>query len=144
MTQKTPTKILIVDDEPSICDLFSRWLTGEGYECVTAADVDEGWKLLTENGISLILLDIMMPEQPGVILLHKIREKHLDVAIIMVTSMDATGFAEETLELGAYAYISKPCDQDVIVLNVASALKRREQIRALKDQLQELKSSRGE
>ncbi len=140
MAPETPTKILIVDDEPAIRDILSRWLANEGYECVTAANVDEGWKLLTENGISLILLDIMMPEQPGVILLHKIREKHLDVAIIMVTSMDAAGFAEETLELGAYAYISKPCDQDVIVLNVGSALKRREEIKALKDQLQELKS----
>ena len=140
MTQKTPTKILIVDDERSICDILSKWLTGEGYQCVTAANVEEGWKLLAENGFSLVLLDIMMPEKPGVVLLHKIREKHLDVAIIMVTGLDAAGFAKETLELGAYAYISKPCNQDVIALNVASALKHREQIKALKDQLQELKS----
>lgn len=83
-----------------------------------------------------------MPGQPGVVLLYKIKEAHLDVAVIMATGMDTGGFANETLELGAYAYVCKPFNRDVIVLNVVSALQDREQIKALKDQLQELKSGK--
>ena len=142
------TKILIVDDEHYICDIVSRWLEDEGYECVSAANVDEAWKILEDDTFSLILLDIMMPEKAGVVLLHKIREKHMDVAVIMISGLDP-GVAKETLALGAHTFLTKPFDQVDIVINVASALKRREEMlqardrqKFLEEEIRELKRGR--
>ena len=132
MQESQSTKILIVDDEHYICDIVSRWLGDEGYECVSAANVDEAWKILEEDTFSLMLLDIMMPEKAGVVLLYKIREKHMDVAVIMISGMEP-GIAKETLELGAYTFLTKPFDRVDVVINVASALKRREEMLQARD-----------
>ena len=148
MTEKTATKILIVDDEFYIRDILSQWLTEEGYKCVTAGDVDEACKLLTENSFSLALLDLMMPEKPGTVILHRLREDHPQVAVLMVTALDDPGISAESHRLGAYGYITKPFDRDEIVGNVASALRRREEAlqageshKRLEQELRELKSS---
>lgn len=147
MTLKTATKILIVDDEFYIRDILSQWLTEEGYECVTAGNVDEACKLLTENSFSLALLDMMMPEKPGTVILHRLREDHPQVAVLMVTALDDPGISAETHRLGAYGYITKPFDRDEIVGNIASALRRREEMlqagesqKRLEQELRELKS----
>ena len=142
------TKILIVDDEHYICDIVSRWLEDEGYECVSAANVDEAWKTLEEDTFSLMLLDIILPEMAGIVLLHKIREKHMDVAVIMISGMEP-GIAKDTLELGAYTFLTKPFDRVDVVINVASALKRREEMlqardrtKFLEEEIRELKRGR--
>jgi len=132
MQETQSTKILIVDDEHYIRDIVSRWLKDEGYECVSAANVDEAWKILEEDTFSLMLLDIMMPDKAGVVLLYKIREKHMDIAVIMISGLDP-GIAKDTLELGAYTYLTKPFDQVDVVINVASALKRREEMLQARD-----------
>lgn len=144
------TKILIVDDEHYICDIVSRWLEDEGYECVSAANVDEAWKILEDDTFSLILLDIMMPEKAGVVLLHQIREKHMDVAVIMISGLEPDGTAKETLELGADTYLTKPFDRVDVVINVASALKRREEVlqardrqKSLEEEIRELKRGKS-
>jgi DNA-binding response OmpR family regulator len=150
MQDSQSTQILIVDDEPHICDLVSRWLQDKGYECVTAANVDEAWKLLQEDTFSLILLDIMMPEKAGVVLLHKMRERHMDVAVVMISGMDPEGMAEHTLEFGAHTYLPKPFDKVDIVVNVASALKRREEMliareheKQLENEIRKLKAEKA-
>ena len=119
-------KILIVDDEPSIGEVLSRWLKKEGYECRTAANVDEACKVLEEESFSLILLDLMMPEKPGEVLLHFVRERYPNIAVVMATAIDDQGTALDLLRKGAFGYVIKPLDQRNIVVNVASALQRRE------------------
>ena len=143
------TKILIVDDEHYIRDIVSRWLEDEGYQCVSAANVDEAWKTLEEDTFSLMLLDIILPEKAGIVLLHKIREKHMDVAVIMISGMEP-GIAKDTLKLGAYTYLTKPFDQVDVVINVASALKRREDMlqardhqKLLEEEIRELKRGKS-
>ncbi len=150
MQDSQSTKILIVDDEPFIRDIVSRWLQDEGHECVSAANVAEAWKLLEKDTFSLMLLDIMMPEQAGIVLLHRMREKLMDVAVVMISGMDPEGMAEHTLEFGAHTYLPKPFDKVDIVINVASALKRREEMlqvrnrqKRLEDEIRELKSEKG-
>ncbi len=149
MPESQSTKILIVDDEHYICDIVSRWLEDEGYQCVSAANVDEAWKTLEEDTFSLMLLDIILPEKAGIVLLHKIREKHMDVAVIMISGMEP-GVAKETLELGAHTFLTKPFDRVDVVINVASALKCREEMLQARDrqtfleeEIRELKSEKG-
>ena len=150
MQETQSTKILVVDDEPHIRDIVSRWLQPEGYECVTAANVDEAWKILEENTFSLMLLDIRMPEKSGIVLLHRMREKHMDVAVIMISGVEP-GIAKDTLELGACMCLTKPFDKVDVVINVASALKRRKEMlkvrdcqKRLEEEIRELKFGKGE
>ena len=138
MTDSQPVKILIVDDEPPICDILSRWLEAEGYHCVSAANVEEAWKRLEEESFSLLLLDIMMPEKPGVVLLEMAREQHPEVAVIMVTGLDERNTAIDILRRGAYGYIMKPFDRDEIIINVANALQRRKAMLLARDYQQRL------
>lgn len=128
MTQTTPNEVLIVDDEPYIRNILSRFLTDAGHRCVTAANVDEGLKLLGANNISLILLDLMMPKKSGVAMLHKVREQCPDVVVLVVSALDRQKLAAGLIELGAYGYITKPFDKDEIVNSVSSALRHREDV----------------
>lgn len=118
-------KILVVDDEPNICDLLSRWLTSEGYECTTALSGQAALDYLQSDEFHLVVSDIMMPGMSGVDLLTVIKPLFPDVAVIMVTAVDDRNTAILTLELGAYGYIIKPFDRNEILINVANALERR-------------------
>jgi putative two-component system response regulator len=118
-------KILVVDDEPNICDLLSRWLTSEGYECMTALSGQAALDYLQSDEFHLVVSDIMMPGMSGVDLLTVIKPLFPEVAVIMVTAVDDRNTAILTLELGAYGYIIKPFDRNEILINVANALERR-------------------
>ncbi|MFH0965065.1 MAG: HD domain-containing phosphohydrolase [Planctomycetota bacterium] len=124
MAPQNAVKILIVDDEPYIREILSRWLGAEGHECHTAATVDEGWDLLEKNGFSLIVTDIMMPGKSGIQLLTMAREHHSDVPVVMVTGVDDRKTAIRALELGAYGYVIKPFEQNEVVISVVNALER--------------------
>ncbi len=101
-------KILIVDDERPIREMLRKFLSKKGYEVF---DVDNGLdalKMIDENKPHVVLLDIRMPETDGVEILKRIKEKHKDVGVIMITAVSETAIAEKCMELGAFDYITKP------------------------------------
>ncbi len=100
--EKHDVRILVVDDEPYICDLLSRWLTADGYRCESAYSGHDAVKTLESEDFHLVVSDIMMPECPEIDLLTIIRSLFSDVAVIMVTGVDDRKTAIMTLELGAY------------------------------------------
>ena len=125
MTAHDQERILIVDDEPHVCEILSEMLTRDGYECLTAAGGEEACKLLEGTGVSLLLADIIMPGMSGLELLQVVRERFPDTAVIMVTAVDDRDTAVETLELGAYGYLIKPLRRNEVLISVAHALDRR-------------------
>jgi putative two-component system response regulator len=118
-------KILVVDDDPFISRVLSRWLTREGFECATAARTGEALGLLEQESFALVVADITMPGRSGMELLTLTRERYPDVAVIMATAVDDRDTAIRALELGAYGYVIKPLDQNEVIINVANALERR-------------------
>jgi putative two-component system response regulator len=118
-------RILIVDDDQSICDLISRWLTSEGYFCATAATGEAATGFLEKTEFHLVLADIIMPGMSGVDLLTYIKSRSPDTAVILVTGVDDRKTASMTFEVGAWGYILKPFDFHDVILNVANALERR-------------------
>jgi len=118
-------KILIVDDEPYIRRILSRWLGEEGYECVGAPDAETASEILESDSFGLLISDIKMPDKSGIDLLIKTKQEHSDLAVLMVTAVDDRNLALETLHLGAYGYLVKPFDKNEIIINVANALERR-------------------
>ena len=85
--------ILIVDDEPAIRTLLTRWLRDAGYECLQAESAADAVELLASREISLITLDINMPGGSGLHLLDGISKQHPDTAVIMLTGERDTDVA---------------------------------------------------
>jgi len=117
--------ILIVDDEPFVCEIVSRWLDAEGYNCRVATSAEEAWQMVQTGGFDLLVLDINMPGESGVELLARARQRFPDVAAIMLTAVDDREVAIRTLQLGAYGYVIKPFERNELVIHVVGALERR-------------------
>jgi putative two-component system response regulator len=124
--RETEGTILIVDDEPNVCQILVRWLAPAGYKCLTAHDGYAALEILHRSEISLVISDIMMPGMSGVELLQTIRKDYPDTAVLMVTAIDDRRTGILTLELGAYGYIVKPFDRNEILIGVANAMDRRD------------------
>jgi len=121
----TRDRILVVDDEPFVADIISRWLRAEGYECERASNGWEALEALRGGGFALVVTDIMMPGMSGVELLEQVRLSHPGTAVIMLTGVDDRETATRAVELGAYGYVIKPFERNEILIEVAGALKRR-------------------
>jgi putative two-component system response regulator len=118
-------RILIVDDEEPIRRSLVRLLTKAGYECTTAADAGEARSLLGMQSFDLMLCDVTMPGESGFSLLTHAHEDYPDMAVIMVTAIDSPSSAEPATRHGAYGYIVKPFDTNVILIHVVGALRQR-------------------
>lgn len=118
-------RILIVDDEPYIREILSRWLVDEGYDCEQAADTDAALDALSRSDLQLMISDIRMPGRSGLELLDETRKRFPDLAVIMLTAVDDRGTAIRTLEAGAYGYVIKPFDRNELLISVVNAMERR-------------------
>ena len=86
-------RILVVDDELDIRELFAAGLSQQGFECLMAADADQASNILAKEDVDLVLFDIMMLGKSGMELLSEIVDEHPQVAVIMVSAVGdiATG-----------------------------------------------------
>lgn len=116
-------KILIIEDEKTICQELTELLTNESYEAEYLEQFDNAKNDILEKNADLLLLDINIPGINGEMLLREIR-KTSDVPIIMVTSR--TGETDEVLSMsyGADDYITKPYNPTILLLRIAAILKR--------------------
>jgi two-component system alkaline phosphatase synthesis response regulator PhoP len=117
------TKILVVDDEPSIINLVSAYLKPEGYEVYTAADGNAGLKAARVFKPDLIILDLMLPGIDGIELLSRLRRES-DVYVIMLTARTDETDKIVGLSVGADDYVTKPFSPRELVARVKAALRR--------------------
>jgi len=117
-------KIMVVDDDPFVRELLSTILEGSGYRIVTAENgLDALDKYRNDPTIDLIVSDVNMPEMDGIQLIKTLREQHLDVPIIMVTSVSSISVAVDALSSGAIDYVLKDEGiQETINITVKRAL----------------------
>jgi DNA-binding response OmpR family regulator len=101
-------RILVVDDEPDSVELLQEFLTGKGYEVVTASSGEEALRKVKEERPHLMLLDVRMPGMNGLDVLRKVREFDQEVGVIMVTAVNEEDTGRDALKLGAFDYIVKP------------------------------------
>lgn len=126
MTVSQRHRILIVDDEEPIRGLIENIVNREGFESVTASNVDEALAILEKERFSLLISDINMPGKTGLDLLLNINRIDENLAVIMATAVDDRNVAVRTLEMGAYGYIIKPFGRNELLISIANALRRRE------------------
>lgn len=117
------TKILVIDDEPSIVNLVQAYLKPEGYEVFTAADGPSGLKAARAFKPDLIILDVMLPGMDGLELLSKLRRES-EVYVIMLTARTEETDKIVGLSVGADDYVTKPFSPRELVARVKAALRR--------------------
>ena len=117
------TKILVVDDEPSIINLVTAYLKPEGYEVYTASDGNAGLKAARTFKPDLIILDLMLPGIDGIEVLTRLRRES-DVYVIMLTAKTEETDKVIGLSVGADDYVTKPFSPRELVARVKAALRR--------------------
>ena len=122
--ESSDRRILIVDDELALRDLFASWLS-DNYKCETAASADEALAALANKTFALVISDMMMPGRNGVELLREVKTRYPETAVIMISGVDRPQRVRDALRVGAFDYLIKPCDLDVLTLSVERALERR-------------------
>lgn len=108
-TAATPKRILIVEDETFIADLYSRQLTNAGYAVQTANEGNAGLQLLTSQTFDLLLLDIMLPGMNGLEILKNWKGKNPQstMPVLLLTNLGQDSVIKEGFELGAAGYLIK-------------------------------------
>ena len=101
-------KILLVDDEPAVCEVDGYYLSRRGYDVICANSAQEALDKFVKDRPQLILLDILMPGVDGLECLRRIRKIDKQVPVIMVTCVDEIETAKKAIELGAVDYLTKP------------------------------------
>ena len=123
---KPNIELLVVDDEEFNRDLLDELLSGAGYVVTLAADGEEAWKILDseQHHFSAILLDRMMPNLDGMGLLARIKSSRRFVAlpVIFQTAIDRPVDIAEGIKAGAFYYLVKPVNKDVLFAIVQSAV----------------------
>lgn len=137
----TIATILIVDDEPINLDIICAHLENDNYELVRATDGEEAWSILEADPVryDTIILDRMMPGMNGMQLLANIKETELleHVPVVMQTAKAENQDIVEGLKAGAYYYLTKPYDGDVLKSIVRSAVNDRLHEKSLHESLRE-------
>jgi two-component system, NtrC family, response regulator len=114
--------ILIVDDEKNYLLVLKELLGEEGYEVVTAQSALEALDIFQEMELDLVITDMRMPGKSGMELLSALKEKDPHLPVIMMTAFATVEKAVEAMKKGAYDYIMKPFDNEVLIKTVAKAL----------------------
>ena len=117
------TKILVIDDEPSITKLVSAYLKPEGYEVFIASDGNSGLKSSRAFKPDLVILDVMLPGMDGIELLSRLHRES-DVYVIMLTARTEETDKIVGLSVGADDYVTKPFSPRELVARVKAALRR--------------------
>ncbi len=117
------SKILIIDDEPSITNLVSAYLKPEGYEVFVASDGPAGLKAARAYKPDLIVLDIMLPGMDGLELLSRLRRES-EVYVILLTARTEETDKIVGLSVGADDYVTKPFSPRELVARIKAALRR--------------------
>ncbi|MCA1557110.1 MAG: response regulator [Acidobacteria bacterium] len=142
-TEDDDNRILIVDDDNTVRAIFNSCLS-QSYVCSTATSADAALEILRKESFALVLTDILMPGRSGVELLREIRTRYPETAVVVVSGVDRPQRVLDALRLGAYDYLLKPCELEVLEVTIARALERRELLHAARRYKQDLERRNAE
>ncbi len=134
-------KILIVDDEPFICENLKRILEEEHYMTVVDRDGHGALNIIKQETVDLVFLDLNLPDMSGLDILVQMKQWDPDILVIIITGYASVESAVKALKLGAYDYIKKPFKADVIKLIVKLSLETQQlkrEVRTLKKQTEDV------
>ncbi len=117
-------KILVIDDELNILQLYKLRLTDYGFEVFTATDGTEAFKQVYQTVFDLIVVDAMMPEMDGFSFLKRLRNEGFTTPVIMITALNQLEDKKQGFLSGADDYMTKPIEFDELYLRINALFKR--------------------
>ncbi|MBN2460906.1 MAG: sigma-54-dependent Fis family transcriptional regulator [Candidatus Cloacimonetes bacterium] len=133
-------KVLLVDDNENMQFILKNLLTEEGFEFLAATNGLEALNMVQKDLPDLVLLDIRLPGMDGIEVLKKLKESEPDLLVIMITAYGDVKSAVKAIKIGAYDYITKPFDNEELILTIRKALKThflKKEVEMLREKLYE-------
>lgn len=133
-------RILVIDDEETICEALRGWFLVDGYEVETAISGPDALERLKEGSFDIYLVDVKMPGMDGIELLSRLKEHQPEAMVVMMTAHGSIQTAVEAMKRGALDYLCKPIDPDELSLLMQRILTQkslREENISLREQLVE-------
>jgi DNA-binding NtrC family response regulator len=122
-------KIVVIDDERPVLLTLEALLARHGYSVQMAGTASAGLGLIEKFQPELVLLDLGLPDAPGLETLGKIKQKHPDIVTIIITAQDSLSNAIESIKLGAFHFISKPYAPEELLNVIKRGLEQRQLLR---------------
>lgn len=122
---KTPSTILLVDDEADFVEMLSLRLKEAGETVLTAPSGSQCLEILNQTKIDVVVLDVKMPGMDGIETLQEIKKSHPLVEVIMLTGHGTIDTAVQGMKLGAFDFLMKPADFDDFIGKVNQARQRK-------------------
>lgn len=138
--------VLLVDDEVPFVEAMTRRLSKRDVNITTAFSGSEALDVLSEDSsIEVVVLDVKMPGMDGIETLAEIRKKSPLQEVIMLTGHATVETGIEGMKLGAFDYLMKPCDMDILIEKVkaAAAKKRKHEEKIIEARMKEITSRRA-
>lgn len=121
---KENARILVVDDEPTVCLALTNWLKEENYYAESVEDGATAIAAVGEKTWDIVLLDLKMPGMDGVQVLREIKKIAPHTVVIMMTAYGSIGSAVQAMKEEAYDYIVKPLDVEELTLTLNKIVER--------------------
>ncbi|MEZ6137556.1 MAG: sigma-54 dependent transcriptional regulator [Pirellulaceae bacterium] len=134
--KKEDGSLLIVDDEQSMCDLLETDLQLRGYHTVTARSASAAMEHISSVDLDVVLTDVRMPGASGLQLCDELHRIRPDIPVIVMTAFGSLETAVAAMRAGAYDFITKPIEMDVLAMTIRRAVERRrlgQQVRVLSE-----------
>lgn len=116
-------KILVVDDDPSVRTAVAEFLCAQGYEVLQAENGESMRRVLEQDDVSIVLLDVMLPGDDGLTLARELRSRP-DIGVIMLSARGSESDRVAGLEMGADDYLPKPASPRELLARVRAVLRR--------------------
>ncbi len=131
--------VLVIDDDSDMEWVFRRLLERDQYLVTWVGDAEDGLKLIEQNSYGIVFLDLVLPGINGLEVLRRIKELDQDLPVIIITGYGDIPTAVEAIRIGAYDFLTKPFDNNRLLLTLKRALEKRN----LEREIQFLRSQAG-
>ena len=143
MERNLPGKILIVDDDRALCELLEEDLSRRGHQVMTSLKVVHARELLHKQEVDIVLTDLNMPGVSGIDFCAELKDNRPDLPVVIMTAFGSLDTAIAALRAGAYDFVTKPVDLDLLSISLGRALQHRhlqEKVRLLDNQVRRQRS----
>jgi response regulator RpfG family c-di-GMP phosphodiesterase len=123
--QSSPSRCLIVDDEPRLRQALMRLMRGDGFTCFEAGSGVEALEILAREPVDLVISDMRMPFMDGAELLREVRERYPSIAVVMITAVNDVQVAVDCIAMGAMDYLTKPFVLEEVRIRIGQVLEKR-------------------
>jgi DNA-binding NtrC family response regulator len=123
--QMKDARILLVDDEVVFANNMSKLLSRRGYQVKAVNSGDEALRALMDNSFDVMVLDLKMPGMDGIATIHEIKKLGLFTEVLILTGHGSIDSALQAIQMGAYDYVTKPCEITELVSKIEAAFERK-------------------